>query len=63
MHLNLDRARATWGQVSKILTCREVLVPVTGMFYQAAVAALLLYTSESWLLPPSTLKVLKDFYV
>ena len=33
------------------------------MFYQAVVAAVLLYGSKSWVLCPSVLKVLKGFHV
>ena len=36
---------------------------MAGMFYQAVVAAVLLYGSESWVLPPSALKVLEGFHV
>merc|ERR1712086_342394 len=63
MRRNLKRARATWGRVSKILNRQEVPAPVAGMFYQAVVAAVLLYGSESWVLPPSALKVLEGFHV
>ena len=47
----------------KILARQEVPAPVAGMFYQAVVAAVLLYGSESWVLPPSALKVLEGFHV
>ena len=33
------------------------------MLYQAVVAAVLLYGSESWVLPPSALKVPEGFHV
>ena len=33
------------------------------MFYQAVVAAVLLYGSKSWCLPSSTLSVLEEFQV
>ena len=49
--------------MSKILNRQEVPPPVAGMFYQAVVAAVLLYGSESWVLPPSTLKVLECLHV
>ena len=39
----------------------EVPAPVVGMFYQAVIAAVLLYGSELWILPPSGLKVLEGF--
>ena len=63
MRRNLKRARATWGQVSKILTRQEVPVPVAGMFYQTVDAAVLLYVKESWVLPISVLKVLEVVHV
>ena len=63
MRQNFNWARATWGQVSKILTRQEVHAPVAGMFYQAVVAAVLLYGSKSWVLSPSALKVLEGFHV
>ena len=34
---------------------------MVGMFYQAVIAAVLLYGSELWVLPPSGLKVLEGF--
>ena len=52
MHWNLKQARATWRQVSKILTREEVPAPPAGMKYQAVVAAVLLYGSKSWVIPP-----------
>ena len=63
MRQNLQKARATWGRLSKVLRRQEVPPPVAGMFYQAAVAAVLLYGSESWNLPPSGIKVLEGFHV
>ena len=62
MHRNLKQVRSTWRLVSKILTPDEVPVPVAGVFYQDIVAAVLLYGSESWVLPPSGLKV-EDVHV
>ena len=37
--------------------------PVSGIFYQAVVAAVLLYGSESWVLPPSGMRTLEGFHV
>ena len=37
--------------------------PVAGMFYQAVVAAVLLYGSESWVLPEAQLRTLEGFHV
>ena len=36
---------------------------VAGMFYQTVVAAVLLYISESWVLPPAQLACLEGFHV
>ena len=47
----------------KILNRQEVPAPVAGMFYQMVVAAVLLHGSESWVLPPSVLKVLEGFHM
>jgi hypothetical protein len=63
MRRNLKLARATWGWILKILTRKEVRAPVSGMCYQAVVAVVLLYGSESWVLPPTGLRVLEGFHV
>ena len=36
---------------------------VVGMFYQAAVAAVMLYGSETWVTPPHKLRTLEGFHV
>ena len=63
MRRNLKRARGIWRRLSKVLATEEVPAPVAGMFYQAVVAAMLLYGSKSWSLPPRALKVLEGFHV
>ena len=63
MQRNLKRARGIWRRLSKVLATEEVPAPVAGMFYQAVVAAVLLYGSESWSLPPRALKVLEGSHV
>ena len=40
-----------------------VPAPVTGMFYQAVVAAVLLHGSESWVRPDAQLARLEGFHV
>ena len=49
--------------MAKVLEKEEVPSRVAGMFYQGIVAAVLLYGSETWVLPPSALKVLEGFNV
>ena len=63
MQRNLKLGRATLGRVFKMLTPQEVPASIVGMFYQAVVAAVLLYSSESWVLSPSALKVIEGFQV
>ena len=55
----LARARAVWGRLSKVIAKESVPAPVAGMFYQAVVAAVLLYGSESWVLPEAQLRALE----
>ena len=45
---NLKRARQVWGRLSKVIATEGVAPRVAGMFYQAVVAAVLLYGSETW---------------
>ena len=59
----IKRARRTWGQFCRLLEKEEVPPRVAGMFYQAVVASILLYGSESWVLPPSALWALEGFHV
>ena len=63
MHQNLKQARATLGRISKIVVREGVPVLVAGIFYQAVVASILLYGSETWVFLFSNLKVLERFHV
>ena len=47
---------------SKILQTEEIPAPVVGIFYQAVIAAVLLYGSELRRLPPSAVKLLEGFH-
>ena len=60
---NLKRARAAWGRLSTVIAKEEVPAPVAGMFYQAVVAAVLLYGSESWVVLAYDLRALEGFHV
>ena len=60
---NLKRARAAWGRLSTVIAKESVPPPVAGMFYQAVVAAVLLYGSESWVLSAYDLRALEGFHV
>ena len=59
----LKRARGQWARISKVIGKEEVPGPVAGMFYQAVVAAVLLYGSESWVTSPAALARLEGFHV
>ena len=48
---NIKRVRQVWGRISKVIAKDSVPVPVAGMFYQAVIAAVLLYGSETWVTP------------
>ena len=60
---NLKRARQVWGRISKIIAKEEVQPKVAGMFYQAVVAAVLLYGSETWCLTNTARRPLDGFHV
>ena len=49
---NIKKVQGTSSWVSKILTYQEVPTPVYNTFYQAVVAVVLLFGSESWVLSP-----------
>ena len=59
---NLKKARATWGRLQKVITQEAVPPRVAGMFYQAVVAAQLLYGSETWCLPRAARRPLEGFH-
>ena len=60
---NLKRARAAWGRLSAIIAKEEIPPAVAGMFYQAVVAAVLLYGSKSWVISVFDLCALDGFHV
>ena len=60
---NLKQARAAWDRISTIIAKEYVPPPVAGMFYQAVVAAVLLYGSESWVVSAYDLRALEGFHV
>ena len=60
---NLKRARQVWGRISTVIAKDAVPAPIAGMFYQAVVAAVLLYGSETWVTPPHDLRAMEGFHV
>ena len=59
----LSRAHAVWRCLRKVTEKEGVSASVTEMSYQAVLAAVLLYDSESWVLPDAQLARLEDFHV
>ena len=48
----------------KVVLEKEEMPPgVAGMFYQAVVASMLLYGSESWVVSPAVMRKLEGFHV
>ena len=60
---NLKRARTAWGRLSAIIAKEDIPPAVAGMFYQAVVAAVLIYGSESWVICTFDLRALDGFHV
>ena len=60
---NLKKARKCWIRLAKLLRSENLVPRVAGMFYKAVVMAILLYSSESWVVNPSTLKRLEGFHM
>ena len=60
---NLKRARTQRGRLQKVIAQKAVPVQVAGMFYQAVMAAVLLYVSNVWCLSCATRRQLEGFHV
>ncbi len=56
MRSNLRKARGCWARISCVLRAENASPRTSGMFYKATVQAVLLYGSEMWSLPPSSVK-------
>lgn len=59
---NLSEDRGVWNHIARILAKEEIPAPVSSMFYQEVVVAVLLCGSESWCLPPSAFHKLEGFH-
>ena len=59
---DLKTARFQWGQLQKVIAQKVVPLRVAGMFYQAMVAAVLLYGSKTWCLPDTVRRPLEGFH-
>ncbi len=56
MRLNLRKAQGCCAWISRVLWAENAPPRMCGMFYKATVQAVLLYGSETWSLPPSSVK-------
>ena len=56
-----EKARQTWGQFRKVLEKENALPCKAGVFYQAVVASVMLYGSESWVVSLSVMRELEGF--
>jgi hypothetical protein len=63
MRLNLRKARGCWTWISLVLRAENAPPWTSGMFYKATVQMVLLYGSETWSLPPSSVKRLEGFHI
>ena len=58
----LNLAKAKWGRLSKVLVTTNSNPKVMARFYLAVVQAILLYGSESWVIPSRTLQRIEAFH-
>ena len=63
MRRNLKRARAVWRRIANVIARESVPGPVAGMFFRVVVESVLLYGSETWVLPPTATRCLDGFQV
>lgn len=59
---NVKKARAKWGQISRVL-CRQGASPrVSALFYKAICQSVLLFGAETWVLTESMFRLLEGFH-
>jgi hypothetical protein len=63
MRSNLRKARGCWAWILCVLRAENADARMCGMFYKATVQAVLLYGSETWKLPPTSVKRLEGFHI
>jgi len=62
VRMNLKKARAKWGRISRILSKEGANPKAMASFYKAIVQSVLLYGSESWVLTLSMENELQSFH-
>ena len=60
---NLKKAQRIWASILRLLRAENASARVCGMFYKATVQSVLFLGSETWCLPPATLKWMEGFHV
>ena len=63
MWINPKKTRGIWVQVSGVLRVESSSPRVCGMFYKAAVQAVLLFGSERWIFLLLVMECLKGFHL
>ena len=58
----LQKARGTWARVGRILSSQTTDARVRGFFYKAILQSVLLYGSETWVITPPKLQLLRSFH-
>ena len=58
---NLERARAVWKRMSRIISREGAAPRVSGFFLKAVVQAVLLFGAETWMATPRMVRVLGGF--
>jgi hypothetical protein len=59
----LWKARATWACIRQVLRAENVPPRIAEKFYKAVVQAMLLYSSETWVLSMTALASLEGFHI
>ncbi len=59
----LRKARATWAWVGKVLQGDNMSLTIAAKFYLAVVQAILLYSSETWVISPQAMAQLEGFHI
>jgi hypothetical protein len=63
MRSNLGKAWGCWAWIVRVLRAENATPWTSGMFYKATMQAVLLYGSDTWSVPPSSIKQLEGFHI
>ncbi len=59
----LRKARATWARVGKVFKNENTSPHIAAWLYQADVQAVLLHSSETWVISPTAMARLEGFHI